>query len=374
MIDEDWEVVKSFFPKNWCWLAKRKKALKGLRKDKDPEQLLRAFLIHLGCGHSLRETSVRICQSKIAELSDVALLKRLRKSKDWLHSLCVSLLRESGKPEKRIRGQEFRLFDSSIVKEPGQTGSLWRIHYSVRIPSLRCDFFKLTPAKGKGNGDSFLRYEVNDGDYIIADRGYSQAPGIHYASSKNAYITVRVNQDGLKLNDLDGNDSSLLTKLETKLKQAGSIGTWDVLVPGKNGANVSGRICSIRKSADAIRKAQKKLRRGASKHGTHLKSETLLFAKYIILFTTFPRDEFSATDVLEGYRFRWQIELIFKRFKQIAQLGHLPKTDPVSVEAWLYGKLFVAILTQRIIDHADFISPWGYDLERISNQKSLARI
>ena len=104
MIDEDWEVVKSFFPKNWRDLAKRKHALKGLRKDKDPEQLLRALLIHLGCGHSLRETSVRVCHSGISELSDVALLKRLRKSKDWLHSLCVSLLRESGKPEKRIRG------------------------------------------------------------------------------------------------------------------------------------------------------------------------------------------------------------------------------------------------------------------------------
>ena len=99
MMNEDWEVVKLFFPKNWRWLATRNNALRGLRKDKDPEQLLRAFLIHLGCGHSLRETSVRIRQSKIAELSDVALLKRLRKSRDWLHALCVSLLRESGKPE-----------------------------------------------------------------------------------------------------------------------------------------------------------------------------------------------------------------------------------------------------------------------------------
>jgi IS4 transposase len=31
--------------------------------------------------------------------------------------------------------------------------------------------------------------------------------------------------------------------------------------------------------------------------------------------------------ILQSYRFRWQIELIFERFKQIAQLGHLPKYD-----------------------------------------------
>ena len=367
MLDEDWEVVKSFFPKNWRKLAKSRHALKGLRKDKDPEQLLRALLIHLGCGHSLRETSVRVYHSGISELSDVALLKRLRKSKDWLHSLCVSLLRESGKPEKRIRGRELRLFDSSLIKEQGPTGSFWRIHYSMRVPSLRCDFFKLTPAKGKGNGDTFVQYPINSGDYIIADRGYSQAQGIHYISLENGYVCVRVNQQSLKVNDLEGNPFSLLPKLESTLKKMGNIGKWNVLVPGKNGTSVSGRICAIRKSIEATRKAQKKTRNRASKNGEKLNTDTLLFAKYIILFTTFPEEDFSAEDVLEGYRFRWQIELIFKRFKQLAQLGHLPKKDPVSVEAWLYGKLFVAILTQRIIDYANSFSPWGYDMERISN-------
>ena len=29
-----------------------------------------------------------------------------------------------------------------------------------------------------------------------------------------------------------------------------------------------------------------------------------------------------------GYRLRWQAELVFKRFKSLAGLGHLPKRDP----------------------------------------------
>ncbi len=92
-MEEDWDVVKSFLPKNWRWSAKRQNALKGLRKDKDPEQLLRTLLMHLACGHSLRETAVRVRESGISEISDVGLLKRLRKSKEWLHALCVSLLK-----------------------------------------------------------------------------------------------------------------------------------------------------------------------------------------------------------------------------------------------------------------------------------------
>jgi hypothetical protein len=69
--------------------------------------------------------------------------------------------------------------------------------------------------------------------------------------------------------------------------------------------------------------------------------------------------------VLEWYRFRWQIELVFKRFKQIAQLGHLPKQDPESAKAWLYGKLFVALLTDKVLAQARTLSPWGYCLQAI---------
>lgn len=368
---EDWDVVKSFFPKNWKWLAKRTKALKGLRKDKNPETLLRVLLMHLGCGYSLRETSVRATQAGIADLTDVALLKRLRKSQEWLHSLCVSLLNETGKNKKRKQERCFRLVDSTVIKEQGKTGSEWKIHYSLEIPSLQCDFFKLTSKSGKGNGDSLLRYPVKSGEYIIADRGYCQFNGIHYVNSIGAFVCVRVNQDGICLAGNNGEKFPLLEKIRA-LKCTGMIGEWEAAVTDKKKKSVNGRICAIRKSEIAIQLAHKKLRRLSSKNGTTLKPETLEFAKYIILFTTFPRDEFTARDILEGYRFRWQIELIFKRFKQIAQLGHLPKSDQSSVKAWLYGKLFVAIVTQRIIEYADSFSPWGYDLEKIADAKSLA--
>jgi hypothetical protein len=53
--------------------------------------------------------------------------------------------------------------------------------------------------------------------------------------------------------------------------------------------------------------------------------------------------------VLEYYRLRWQIELVFKRMKSILGLGHLPKKDPISSQAWLEGKLFVGLLIERMI-------------------------
>lgn len=91
--------------------------------------------------------------------------------------------------------------------------------------------------------------------------------------------------------------------------------------------------------------------------GTQLQPQTLEFAKYVILFTTFPVPSLSAAGVLEWYRTRRQVELIFKRFKSVAQLGHLPKRDDESAKAWLCGKLFVALLVEKLIRHASTISP-----------------
>jgi len=62
------------------------------------------------------------------------------------------------------------------------------------------------------------------------------------------------------------------------------------------------------------------------------------------------------------HRMRWQIELVFKRLKSLAQLGHVPKHDDRSSRAWLYGKLLVTLLAQKLIRIGRDISPSGYPL------------
>jgi len=368
---EDWPILVSFFPENWVELASETDALKGLRKDKAAENYMRTLLIHLACGYSMRETVSRAKLARLADITDVAFLKRLRKSKDWLHSMCVALFEEQGVSMDSSSDFQVRLFDATTIKEPGKTGSLWRVHYSVRIPSLICDFFKITETKGQGTGESFFQFSIRKGDYIIADRGYSTAPGIHHVESKKAYVMVRVNTQSLLILNLKGRQFPLLTNV-TAIKRTGTVRSWRVLIPGRSGATVEGRICVIRKTEQAIKLAHEKLKRNAQNKGHSTRPETLEYAKYVIIFTTFPEDSFSDFDVLDWYRTRWQVELIFKKFKSIAQLGHLPKRGDDSSKAWLYGKLFVALLNEKLIDYAVSISPWGYVLEKQPTPKPLA--
>jgi hypothetical protein len=319
----------------------------------------------------MRETVARAKLSGLADISDVALLGRLRKAKDWLHSLCVALFEEQGIALRNKSKFPVRLFDATNVKEPGKTGSLWRVHYSIQLPSLTCDFFKLTATKGKGTGESFFQYSIKKGDHIIADRGYSTASGIHHIVSKKAYVMVRVNTAALPLLDLNHQSFPLLKNV-LSIDKAGTIKSWEVLIPDRKDEFVKGRICVIRKSNEAIKMAQEKIYKEAQRKRRSIKPETLEYAKYIIVFTNYSEASFSDFEVLDWYRARWQVELVFKRFKSIAQLGHLPKHSDDSSKAWLYGKLFVALLTNKLIEYASFISPWGYIMEEQQTTECLA--
>jgi len=369
---EDWELLKSFLPANWRFLARRTDAIKGLRQDKSEENCLRTLLIHLACGYSLRETVVRAREAHLAELSDVALLKRLRKSEDWLYELCRSLFEEANlATDTPALGRRIRLVDATHVKEPGKTGSVWRIHYSLSWPSLRCDYFKLSAGQGEGNGESLSHLPVKAGDCLLADRGYSTAQGIHDITSQKAELILRLNPQGIRVLSQPGALFPFVERLQS-ITRPGQVEQWGVLVPLANQAPVRGRVCVVRKSEQAIQLALKKLRRKATKNHLALEPQTLLYARYVLVFTTLPEAEFSAHAILEWYRLRWQIELVFKRFKQITRLGHLPKTDPASARAWLYGKLLVALLTEKLIAHAKTISPWGYHLQATPPLQPLA--
>jgi len=362
--DEDWGLLTTFFPAHWKDLAKASGALKGLRQDKGEENYLRVLMLHFGCGLSMRETVTRANEAKLAKLSSVALFKRLRKSREWLYQLCRALFEERGIKPTIATMHNLRLVDGTLIKEPGPTGAQWRIHYSLRWPALRCDYFKLSPVEGAGNGESLRQFPMARGEHILADRGYCHASGIHFVAEQNSYVAVRLNPDGIVLQTPAGDPFNLLQKLKP-LQRSGQIAAWNALVPFEKRPPVSVRICAIRKSKIAIALAHKQLRRKASKQGSELQPETLIYAEYVMVLTTFPEREFPAPLVLEWYRFRWQVELVFKRFKQIAQLGHLPKQDPESAKAWLYGKLFVALLTDKVLAQARALSPWGYALQGI---------
>jgi len=369
---EDWEVLCSLFPPGWEELGRSTGAVTRLRGFESLNDLFRTLLLHVGCGWSLRETAVHAKLAGIADVSDVTLLNRLRQAEDWLRQLCQQLWKDNGVSlEPALKGRPVRLVDATVVREPGKTGGQWRIHYSLRLPSLECDHFDLTPVKGKNTGERLGRFPLQAGELVLADAGYSNPPGVAAVVEQGADVCVRLNWRSLPLLDENERPFPLLKKIKT-LRRAGETAEWRVWV--RSGSQqIAGRLCGIRKSETAVRQAQRKLIRKQQDGKGKVTPEKQALACYVLVFTTLPRQQATTGQVLECYRIRWQIELTFKRLKSIVQLGHVPKTDDQSSRAWLYGKLFVALLSQKLARVGSAISPWGYYLpEQSADTKSLA--
>jgi hypothetical protein len=193
---------------------------------------------------------------------------------------------------------------------------------------------------------------------FIDDAGYCNPPGVAAVVGAGADVCVRLNPNSLPLTDRHGRPFPLLQKIQTLLK-AGNVAEWPVWVQSKDGP-IAGRLCAIRKSEQAIQQAHRRLARKEQDGKGKVTPEKREQARYVLVFTTLHKKRATARQVLECYRLRWQIELTFKRLKSIIQLGHVPKQDDQSSRAWLYGKLFLALLSQKLIRVGKTVSPWGY--------------
>jgi hypothetical protein len=160
----------------------------------------------------------------------------------------------------------------------------------------------------------------------------------------------------------------LLRHLRTLPKT--KLGDWKVWIPFEK-ALIPGRVCAVKKSKEAAERARRKLLREYRRKGTTVQPETLEAAGYIFVFTTLDR-KFGPAKVLEAYRGRWQIEIVFKRLKSIIGLGHLRKTDLTGAKAWLHGKLLVAFLTEALILAGERFFPWGYPLSEGVSKESFS--
>jgi hypothetical protein len=80
----------------------------------------------------------------------------------------------------------------------------------------------------------------------------------------------------------------------------------------------------------------------------------------IWLLTTAPAERLSSVEVLELYRLRWQIELLFKRLKSLLHLDSLPSRRGPTARSWMLARFLVAALAQKLLDPEGSLSPWGY--------------
>jgi hypothetical protein len=310
--------------------------------------LLRLVLAYCLRQGGLRSTAAWASAVGLADISNVALLNRLRGCGDWLAALVGGVLAAAAPAASR--GRLVRLIDATAVPKPGvaarRGNGVWRIHSAFDLPAERFAFFEVTEERG---GERFDRIAVEPGEIRIADRAYLQPERIAAVLAAGGDVVVRCAWRNAAWRDAAGEPLDMIAML----RQGAEPGLIDrpIGVRRRGGAPpLPLRLVAVKKSPPAAAAARRTARREAQKGGHHLSQATLVAADWVILVTSLPQERFAATDILALYRLRWRIELAFKRLKSLVGLKGPPGTDPRSARPYVLAHLLMILLLEPLVD------------------------
>jgi hypothetical protein len=360
----EWPYLLSFLPSASILdsTARQYGAFSRAREIKSAEALLRIALVYSFCNNSLRDTAAWATLQGLANISDVALLKRLRKTDRWLGQLLAIKLAERAQPPSVCAdlARRIRLVDATCISKPGSTGTDWRLHVGFDLTSFTIDHVDLTDRSG---GESLTRFTFNEGDLVIADRGYAHRAGMHAVVRAGADFLVRATWQNIPLQDLSRKPFDLLGALRSLPE--GRPAEFSVRIAPLAKQHIPAlpaRLLAVRKTETAATQARAEVLRERSRKGRNVDPSTLEAAGYTFLLTSLPASVLTATDGLELYRFRWQIEIAFKRLKSLLALDELSAKGEELGRSILCGKLLAALLVEDLTEKFLDFSPWGYRL------------
>jgi hypothetical protein len=354
--DDQWSYVLDMLPPGLEESAKETSAIVRKRSVRSASDLLRLVMAYGVCGMSLRECAAWAGRRRIARISDVALLKRLRKCGDWLSLLLSRKLAQRAR-FPQVESERLRLVDATGISCPQSQGTDWRIHLCYDATRGCIDFARLTTS---AVGESLVGLEFGSGDVVLCDRGYGYRKNISEVVRSGGDVIVRVNLKQLPLVGPDGSRFDILAAVRTLAD--GQVGEWAVTTApsAKDGIGpIPGRLIAMRKSDSDAATAKDKRRKTARRKKEKAAPATLESAEYIILFTTIAAERLSAREVLDVFRFRWQVELVFKRMKSILHLDEMAAQSYELCRTFLLAKLLAALLIDELIGKFGAFSPCG---------------
>jgi hypothetical protein len=323
------------------------------REIESPAEMLQLLLTWAVAERSLRETAALSAEAGMADVSNVALMKRFMRAGDWLGALLAEVL--GGEQPTAGTLLRLRLIDASSIRRRGGRGTDARLHLSLDLGTHRIDQVELTDA---GAGETLDRFTFKYGEVVIADRGYAHRGALSSVVKAGAFFVVRLPWSNVPLETMQGESFDVFGALRS-LEEA-SAEEFPVQFRAPDGQIVRCRFVAVRKSEAEAAKSRKRVLKERSKHGV-VDPRTLEAAGYVFVLTNLPA-EISARSVLELYRFRWQVEMKFKTLKSVLHLGNVPVRSPQLLHVYVTAKLLVALLIDALIGGAESFFPWGYPL------------
>lgn len=339
---------KIFFqhlPENLDEIAKQEGVLKRKRGLRSAADLLKILFLYACSNFSFRILAMASCALGIADISDTAWRKRFAKAVPFLRAILQSML-SSLIPSPSAPAFEgvknVLLVDASVVRQEGAQQRQQRIHLCYSLNENRMRQVKVTD---KHTAELLSHFEFKPGDLVMADAGYGTARNYIYAQEQGAEVVLRITPSNFCLYTADGEKIHLANMLREAEKQHVEwVDIFGFCRYGKKSAFV--RVIANRMPEEKAEKTRKRTKRRASKNQQKIRQDTLLCAGWVVLITSLGA-EYSGEEIVYLYTSRWQVELLFKRFKQNLSITTLKAGSAAYAEAEVLLWLIIWTAVER---------------------------
>jgi len=242
--------------------------------------------------------------------------------------------------------------DSSVLSLPDGLATLWRgcgdaigQHLAALKIALRLDLLTgtlqtlaLEDGRVADRSSILQRTPVPAGVLRLADLGYFALARLREIAAGQAFFLSRLQvQTAVFLPT--GERVDLARWLDQQPTAA-----LDLAVQIGVRERLAVRLLAVRVPQEVADQRRRRLREEARRRGQTVSAATLALASWTLLVTNVPPDRLSLTEAAVLYRVRWQIELLFKLWKNWGRLDEWRSTKQWRILCEVYAKLLGIVL------------------------------
>jgi hypothetical protein len=202
--------------------------------------------------------------------------------------------------------------------------------------------------------------DIQPGDLVLRDRGYYSAGEVKRHVNNDADCIYRHKNNVLYLDPRSGKPIDLLALLER-------FGTLDMEVCLNNKEQTKVRLTALPASTQVANNRRRKAKRDMKGHNPP--KELLRLMGWTIFITTITAAKANFHQLLNIYRLRWRIEIIFKTWKSYLQFDRMHNISNLQFQALMTARLIMIVL----LTHALYVPYYNKIEHQYKRQLSMMK-
>lgn len=358
--DDGWSELLTWLPEGIDDKMRSTGAFTRRRKIKQPTDLLRIVLAYPVLQKSLPNLSRWASEKGIADLSYISIWERMQEMVIFLRWLVGDMLSQIVSPVESCLA--LAPLDATTFSVHGSNKRDWLLHMVWK--QGQPVNIRLSKARGEQTGES-LKYLDNapQNAVMMGDRVYGTPTGLAHAMKKNMKYIVRFTWNHLPLFETAECTTRIAPEQKLNSMKCGEIQEFNAWVKAYKTEAFPVRIVVVKKDKQSAEKALRHCTYESKRKGHTPKKITLFMAQFITLVINLNETDVTKESVTEAYRWRWQIEREFRRFKSTTYIRKLVNQKDTTVEVYLLSSMVAWLISHRIAHQKTFF-PWGYPLRK----------